>query len=264
VRLRLALSTHTCSLPRLPLSPTRPGASAYAAAFLYRHSPLAGSDDLRRWAQEGTDALSGAWRAHLVEPVIALRDELFKTFREWVQVEPGPGRHTARHTLGALWGGCISTGHQDLPPAPKPRGLGQLDICTAPSPARPPPCSRPSIVSSAEFEADRDSLLRMLSDFQRDRPQFLTAAAATAAAAAAAAATAGGPATSEAAGSTAAGGGDGSAATEAAGGGGAADAVGAGMAAVMSCYEAELKSPIRNIISGDLARTLLIQVGRPT
>jgi ATP synthase regulation protein NCA2 len=38
------------------------------------------------------------------------------------------------------------------------------------------------------------------------------------------------------------------------------DAINRGMQAVMQCYEAELRSPIRNTVAGDLARTLLIQV----
>lgn len=34
------------------------------------------------------------------------------------------------------------------------------------------------------------------------------------------------------------------------------------MAAVMACYEAELRAPVRGLVTGDLARTLLIQVQR--
>lgn len=36
-----------------------------------------------------------------------------------------------------------------------------------------------------------------------------------------------------------------------------------GMARVMLSYEAELPHPIRNLMAGDLARSLLIQVGHP-
>lgn len=36
--------------------------------------------------------------------------------------------------------------------------------------------SRPAIVSTAEFEADKQSLLRMLDEFQRDHPEALQAA----------------------------------------------------------------------------------------
>lgn len=44
-----------------------------------------------------------------------------------------------------------------------------------PTPHPAPPCSRPSIVSTAEFEADKASLLRMLEDFNRDHPQAAAA-----------------------------------------------------------------------------------------
>lgn len=47
-------------------------------------------------------------------------------------------------------------------------------LCVSPS------CSRPSIVSTAEFEADKASLLRMLAEFQRDHPQAAAALAALA------------------------------------------------------------------------------------
>jgi hypothetical protein len=40
------------------------------------------------------------------------------------------------------------------------------------------------------------------------------------------------------------------------------DAVNRGMAVVMACYENDLKRPLRSLVSGELARTLLIQVGR--
>jgi hypothetical protein len=43
-------------------------------------------------------------------------------------------------------------------------------------------CSRPSIVSTAEFEADKASLLRMLADFQADHPHAAAALAALGAA----------------------------------------------------------------------------------
>jgi hypothetical protein len=42
-------------------------------------------------------------------------------------------------------------------------------------------CSRPSIVSNAEFEADKASLLRMLADFEQDHPQMAAALAKAAA-----------------------------------------------------------------------------------
>jgi len=38
------------------------------------------------------------------------------------------------------------------------------------------------------------------------------------------------------------------------------EAINRGMATLMDCYEAELKNPIRNILAGDLLRSVLIQV----
>lgn len=37
------------------------------------------------------------------------------------------------------------------------------------------------------------------------------------------------------------------------------DAIQAGMMTVMDCYERELRQPIRHLVAGELARTLLIQ-----
>ena len=57
-------------------------ASASAAAFLYRHSRLAGSSDLDEWAAAAASAVKGAWADHVVSPLVVVRDELFSTFRE--------------------------------------------------------------------------------------------------------------------------------------------------------------------------------------
>lgn len=114
----------------------------------------------------------------------------------------------------------------------------------------------------------------MLQEFQTDRPHYAAAAAATGAAALApTAATTTTTSSSSPVGTptttitSTGGGGGGSSGGGGVGGGegaravGVVDSVSSGMAAVMACYEKELKSPIRNLVAGDLARTLLIQVG---
>lgn len=108
---------------------------------------------------------------------------------------------------------------------------------------------RPTIVSMDEYVADRESFQRMLDDFKADFVRRRGEAALPRApppsqGAVDGAAGAAGPATSQ--------GGElvplpPPAALE-------------GMQLVMRCYEQELKKPIRNLINGELARSLLIQV----
>ena len=87
---------------------------------------------------------------------------------------------------------------------------------------------RPSIVSIDEYESDRDSLSRMLQEFKvdvekkRKLPATLSASSAS--------------------------------------GQDTDNAVLEGMEVLMHCYENELKKPIRNLVAGDLMRSLLIQV----
>ncbi|WIA16343.1 hypothetical protein OEZ85_013041 [Tetradesmus obliquus] len=157
-----------------------------AGVFLIKHSRLAGSTDLDDWVKAAAATAKGAWMEHVVDPMLAVKDELLDTFR-----------------------------------------------------------SRPSIVSSSEFEADKESLLRMLSEFMRDHPEAPATAAAASPAAAA----------------------NGSSSSSSSVPGNVeslldSDAVNRGMAVVMACYENDLKRPIRSLVSGELARTLLIQVQR--
>ncbi|PRW56115.1 Nuclear control of ATPase [Chlorella sorokiniana] len=131
---------------------------------------------------------------------------------------------------------------------------------------------RPTIVSMDDYEADRDSLARMLEDFQRDFVRKRGAAAATAPPRLP-------PAASSAsdAGSAAAAGGNASAAdaaydsaaevVPAVPGGAAVGAESAderrlleGMELVMRTYEREMQRPLRNLVGGELVRALLIQV----
>jgi hypothetical protein len=87
---------------------------------------------------------------------------------------------------------------------------------------------RPSIVSIDEYESDRDSLSRMLQEFKVDVEKKRKL-----------------PATLSASGAS---------------GQDADDTVLEGMEVLMHCYENELKKPIRNLVAGDLMRSLLIQV----
>eukprot|EP00884_Botryococcus_braunii_P010486 jgi/Botrbrau1/19439/Bobra.0338s0061.1 len=84
--------------------------------------------------------------------------------------------------------------------------------------------ARRSIVSPAEWERDRDSLLRMLSDFQSDNASHVQYVQ-----------EGGEPAPD-------------------------IDIAEQGMSTLMAVYEQELKHPIRNLVNGQLARSLLIQV----
>jgi nuclear-control-of-ATPase protein 2 len=58
------------------------GLGVYAGVFLYRNSKLSGSPNLDNWVKSGVEALEGAWSNHVVSPLVMVRDELFKTFRE--------------------------------------------------------------------------------------------------------------------------------------------------------------------------------------
>ncbi|KAG0565107.1 hypothetical protein M758_8G160500 [Ceratodon purpureus] len=52
------------------------------SGWLFRHSQLGGSNDLERWTKEGFDAASGFWEEHVQQPLLAIRDDLFDTFRK--------------------------------------------------------------------------------------------------------------------------------------------------------------------------------------
>lgn len=122
---------------------------------------------------------------------------------------------------------------------------------------------RPTIVSMEEFIQDKDSLQRMLDDFKTDLvrrkgPGALPTLPAPP--------PAGGSSNGSASGGSVAAQGTGSGVTEAAVPGSGEvvplnpPAELEGMQLVMRCYEQELKKPVRNLINGELARSLLIQV----
>lgn len=48
--------------------------------FVYRHSPLSGSDDMYKWA----DSIKFALENHVVRPLSNLKDEVFDTFHGYV------------------------------------------------------------------------------------------------------------------------------------------------------------------------------------
>ncbi|GIL79063.1 hypothetical protein Vretifemale_8467 [Volvox reticuliferus] len=211
------------------------GLLLYGGIFLVRHSRLAGSDDLDSWIQTAVSSVRSALRTHVAEPLAAVRDELFRTFRD-----------------------------------------------------------RPAIVSPQDFSLSRESLLRMLTDFSADHPKDSAATTTSSSpsitngnVSSPVGGTNGATITgSESAsqqssrlpqgpsisGMTAVAPSTGGARAAAADGShGGCDggesateeedaALAEGMAVLMRSYEAELRNPLRNLLLGDLARALLIQV----
>ncbi|EIE20080.1 hypothetical protein COCSUDRAFT_48597 [Coccomyxa subellipsoidea C-169] len=110
---------------------------------------------------------------------------------------------------------------------------------------------RRSIVSVGEYETDKASLERMLRDFEADFGKASTKKV--------------DPEISAALERAGAGAGDNNATAEGEkareGKGDEGDELLPGMAFMMSCYEDELKKPIRNIVNGSLLRAILIQEG---
>lgn len=52
------------------------------SVWLLRHSRLAGSSDIDNWIVEAKDSITGFMNDHVEQPLIAIRDELFETFRK--------------------------------------------------------------------------------------------------------------------------------------------------------------------------------------
>jgi nuclear-control-of-ATPase protein 2 len=50
--------------------------------WLLRHSRVCGSDDLDRWVCSAAVTALDSVQVHVVEPLVVVRDELFRTFRE--------------------------------------------------------------------------------------------------------------------------------------------------------------------------------------
>ncbi|XP_057501178.1 protein DGS1, mitochondrial-like [Actinidia eriantha] len=50
--------------------------------WLVRHSRLMGSSDIDNWIREAKDSTISFWNDHVEQPVLAIRDELFDTFRK--------------------------------------------------------------------------------------------------------------------------------------------------------------------------------------
>ncbi|GFR42686.1 hypothetical protein Agub_g3497 [Astrephomene gubernaculifera] len=205
---------------------TAAGVLLYGGAFLLRHSRLAGSDDLDRWILTALTAVRSALRTHVVEPLLAVRDELFRTFRD-----------------------------------------------------------RPAIVSPQDFSVSRDSLLRMLQDFAADHkttpllppsstpPQGASASSGSSDASSTTSSSSSSsapppPSPSDASSSSPASTTSPSPSpapdvpTASAASSSPTDdaALASGMSLLMRSYETELRHPLRNLLLGDLARALLIQV----
>ncbi|CAA0826250.1 dgd1 suppressor 1 [Striga hermonthica] len=50
--------------------------------WLLRHSKLMGSSDIDNWIHEAKESTISFWNDHVEQPVLAIRDELFETFRK--------------------------------------------------------------------------------------------------------------------------------------------------------------------------------------
>ncbi|XP_011090262.1 protein DGS1, mitochondrial isoform X1 [Sesamum indicum] len=50
--------------------------------WLLRHSKLMGSSDIDNWIREAKDSTISFWNDHVEQPVLAIRNELFETFRK--------------------------------------------------------------------------------------------------------------------------------------------------------------------------------------
>ncbi len=160
----------------LPCPPANQPPTTFPSSQLQPMHPLPQSS----WIAAAATAVRTAITTHVAEPLAAVRDELFRTFRD----------------------------------------------------------TRPAIVTGREFALSRESLLRMLTQFAQDKGVQPDPS---------------GEASSGPGGEPAA---------AVAGGGGLGDdaAVASGMAVLMHSYEEELKRPLKNLVAGDLARALLIQV----
>lgn len=177
-----------------------------------------------RWILTTVSAIRSAFRTHVAEPLTAVHDELFRTFRD-----------------------------------------------------------RPAIISSQDFSLSRESLLRMLADFAADQtvrassPPTTTESSSSSSSSSVAGGDSGGSGraaalntpqvatelnlvSSAGAGVLGSGAGGPLVAGSSSDVDGGDEAVAAGMAVLMRSYEGELRHPLRNLLLGDLARALLIQV----
>ncbi|KAL6563725.1 hypothetical protein OROGR_002684 [Orobanche gracilis] len=50
--------------------------------WLLRHSKFMGSSDIDNWIREAKDSTLSFWNDHVEQPILAIRDELFETFRK--------------------------------------------------------------------------------------------------------------------------------------------------------------------------------------
>lgn len=55
---------------------------SFFSLWLLRHSKLMGSPDIDNWIKEAKDSTQSFWNDHVEQPILAIRDELFETFRK--------------------------------------------------------------------------------------------------------------------------------------------------------------------------------------
>ncbi|XP_041989556.1 protein DGS1, mitochondrial-like [Salvia splendens] len=55
---------------------------SFCSLWLLRHSKLMGSPDIDNWIKEAKDSTLSFWNDHVEQPILAIRDELFETFRK--------------------------------------------------------------------------------------------------------------------------------------------------------------------------------------
>ncbi|MEW5302498.1 MAG: hypothetical protein WDW36_005278 [Sanguina aurantia] len=264
------------------------GAMAYSAQFVYRHSSWGGSNDFDRWGQAVRQSLQSSWRQHIMDPLLMVKEELFHTFRqrpghaspeeyaasrasllrmlEDFEADCPPQRkassirpdavalhlavaHADSNTSGigtssgsGIGGGGGGGGNGGHPSHDSSRMSKPLDLSNAPTSFAhsmlPPGTRRP--------RAQRRRPARRRGSPPAPAPTALQPQPARVAALQQQQQQQQQPQQQQP--------------LQAQSGGG--DALASGMAVMMAAYEEELKHPIRNLVGGQLARALLIQVQR--
>ncbi|GLI65949.1 hypothetical protein VaNZ11_009630, partial [Volvox africanus] len=216
----------------------------YGGIFLVRHSRLAGSEDLDSWIKTAVSAVHSALRTHVAEPLAAVRDELFHTFRDRPAIVSPQDFSLSRESLLRMLTD-FSADHQK-----------HSAITTTTSPFSSSTTIASGSVASPVWSANGETATssNSISSQQRSSPSQSQPQRSPISGMAVDASPMRGAGAAAADGGHGAGGGGDSTTEE-------EDAtLAAGMAMLMRSYEAELRNPLRNLLLGDLARALLIQV----